>query len=142
MLSSIGGCLKKIALTIIQREKSVENPSFYEEWLVGWQTSALNTDSLQKTLISLQDLDQGYLGYFLLNAVIFTHDEENHMNSFHSKGNYNAIQEVTCLIACPGFHQSLARMPLLCTGLCIYLKSHQKTIGVFGAFFRRGHHFL
>ena len=43
-----------------------------------------------------------------------------------------------CVVACPGFHQSLARMPLLCTGLCIYLKSHQQKFRSFWSIFQAG----
>ena len=51
---------------------------------------------------------------------------------------YILYQLLHCLVACPGFHQSLARMPLLCTGLCIYLKSHQQKFRSFWSIFQAG----
>ena len=47
-------------------------------------------------------------------------------------------QGALCSIACPGFHQSLARIPLLCTGLSIYLKNHQQKCRSFRSIFRAG----
>ena len=46
------------------------------------------------------------------------------------------------LLACPEFHKIAPIMLLLCTGLCIYIRSHQKNFRVFRAIFLRGHQYL
>ena len=61
---------------------------------------------------------------------------KENLNSSASAIYWKSITKFT--IACPGFHQSLARMPLLCTELCIYLKSHQQTIRSFRSIFQAG----
>jgi hypothetical protein len=43
-----------------------------------------------------------------------------------------------CSLACPGFHQSLDRMALLCIGLCIYFKSHTQKFRSFRGIFQVG----
>ena len=41
-------------------------------------------------------------------------------------------------VACPGFHQSEPRIPLLYTGLSLYLKSHQQKCWSFMSTFQAG----